>query len=97
MNEKVCVLHSGEYSSDKILLFTEKTLDKCTQSQLVYKTRPENELANIILPEKPSSFQGYHAKCYKRYTATSVKDRSTALEKLSQASVAEECSNQPGL
>ena len=51
-----------------IILLSNETLKKCNQ---VLKWRKNSNLTqkDVVLPQKVNDFEGYHRKCYQKFTA----------------------------
>jgi hypothetical protein len=78
---KKCVLHVDSkvaYNEKGILLFNEKTLEKCKKAQTVYESRVSSKYKVVQLPMVPDGRSGYHVKCYSSYTSVSKQEISAA-------------------
>ena len=79
---KVCVLHTlSNPSKANIILFHESTLKKCQEAELVHKSRANWHTSvnkDIVLPSNPNGYSGYHAVCYRKYTAVSSESKKAA-------------------
>jgi len=75
VENKVCVLHTEPNPSKaNIILFQESILRKCQEAERVHKSRSNWQTStnkDIVLPPTPNSYSGYHAQCYRKYTAVS--------------------------
>lgn len=84
---KKCVLHlDSKPSLGEVILFKDLTLKKCQDAKLVYLSRLNSKFTSVTLPESIDSISGYHAKCYKAYTAVSLKEIS-AVSKLNNIEI----------
>lgn len=61
--------------NDEIIVFTEETLHKCHEKQLIRQQiqKKKSKYGDIVLPERPDGISGYHRTCYKLFTALKVK------------------------
>ncbi|KZS05616.1 Uncharacterized protein APZ42_031132 [Daphnia magna] len=78
---KKCVLHVDSkvaYNEKGILLFNEKSLEKCKKAQTVYESRGSSKYKAVQLPMVPDGCSGYHVKCYSSYTSVSKQEISAA-------------------
>ncbi|XP_063977427.1 uncharacterized protein LOC135162657 [Diachasmimorpha longicaudata] len=68
-----CIL-CNEYTDEKALVFTEKSLQKCTEA---FDLRKDMGLKfkNIVLPSAINETHGYHPQCYANFTAFRRSDR----------------------
>lgn len=68
------MLHvDGEFDKkDEIILFQKSTLKKCQDVYIFRSKQVNSKYGKILLPSNVNSNQGYHARCYKRYTSVSL-------------------------
>lgn len=63
-----CVICKKKDNSDKVIIFNEERLQKCRN---ILKIRQQNNLkfAKVVLPSDLTTPKGYHAQCYRNFSA----------------------------
>jgi hypothetical protein len=84
--ELVCVLnlYNKVNVKEKKFLFTNSTLEKCKDSETVFRFRHESSFCQIKIPACLSGTASYHAKCYSNYTSVSQEEIKNAKLKSSE-------------
>lgn len=84
--ELVCVLNLDNKVNvkDKIILFTNSTLEKCKDSETVFRFRRESKFCQIKILACLSDTASYHAKCSSNYTSVSQEEIKNAKLKSSE-------------
>ncbi|XP_077265672.1 uncharacterized protein LOC143899325 isoform X2 [Temnothorax americanus] len=78
----ICVILKKD---NNVMLFVERTLNKCKE---VLKVRQDKSLTfyNVNLPLATNTIEGYHVKCYRKFTALGKRFRLTAERQTSETS-----------
>ena len=67
--DSCCALHCGDGSSaDTTAPFDDHTLDKCSKVLSIRKAK-NLKYKEVVLPENVNKKTGYHAECYRKFTA----------------------------
>lgn len=87
----------GQRTFDKIVIFTPETLKKCLRVLEYRRSKPvlrksRTTYDNVELSAEISIYEGYHAQCYKLFTAIKIPSN---FQTLTQQESAVECSNAP--
>lgn len=91
-----CVLHIADSegaTTGDVKTFTEASLEKCKHALEIRKTMTNSKYSAIVVPDEVSVDSGYHSKCYKNYTAVSVRHVRVQSEIPSTSSVPAETDN----
>lgn len=77
--EGKCCLHLGTANStEKLIIFTADSLEKCYQKKNIRDNikKKKSKYDVIVLPEKADGVVGYHSSCYKSYCSIQSKNES---------------------
>lgn len=69
-------------SNEKIILFTEKTIDVCRAKKQIRDTekRRKSKFDEIMLPNLISNITGYHPSCYRSFCAINAKKANSIIQ-----------------